>query len=659
MKSVNIFLVYALILCVLIEELYTYSESNIVSITFFTLFFFVSSFYSVKFALKNGFSILFECKKNVFFFVLYSFVLAGYAKNRFIPLIKSSQEASSILQNGFLNYTTVQSLFHFVSDQSYELTLLFSPFWIFSITFILSDVLSQQRRVLQSPLVQIIFVALLYLSLRVLHDEYAYFFGSFTFPRVIPHAYFYFIVQCLFIISIVKVSSVFFFKLKKKRLELEVSNQQTPLAHIVSYIRYIYLEIFLLIFSIAAFYISYTIYPSALRFDEYNFQKNYVLLKSFMKSTSLQQFFFGAYDTEKIRKAFSWTFLSNQYPAYFFTRSLYFGGISILFLYSISLWNFCSLVLYEKMYYSENTLSVFPSSLFINSYVKKICITAILFLLLFIGPLTPLFYIVTSFFFFSSRKAVQELHQTKTYIHSLHILGTNERYTAPQGIVLNNNEVRNYKQRQLIYVLKIFFIVVVGLELFYFFIVCLKSRNIFAERLIPSTVLQQTLAAEDVLFPIHNGIDYARLKWTLRDTLKNLRFEKGGSTISMQLAKMLFLYNDKTIFRKLHQIFFAILLESFYSKQKLLNGYLHVLPFGHSTVGIFEASQKYYNKDIQSLTFQESLDLIMTIPDPAFYNPSVTVKPNRITEREEGIRKNYVVFSEEFRKFLSNRLSLS
>jgi membrane peptidoglycan carboxypeptidase len=98
---------------------------------------------------------------------------------------------------------------------------------------------------------------------------------------------------------------------------------------------------------------------------------------------------------------------------------------------------------------------------------------------------------------------------------------------------------------------------------------------------------------------------------------------RGGSTITMQLAKICTLYPDKTITRKIQQMAVALVLERQLSKREILANYLNQLPFGHGVLGINEASQYYFNKKINELTKDEELSLVVSLYDPASYNPSL------------------------------------
>src|ERR1035437_8188415 len=117
-------------------------------------------------------------------------------------------------------------------------------------------------------------------------------------------------------------------------------------------------------------------------------------------------------------------------------------------------------------------------------------------------------------------------------------------------------------------------------------------------------VLWSLLATEDRDFYNHNGVSY---KGLVRGILKTITGStQGGSTITMQLARNLFLSSEKTITRKIKEIELAKLLESKFSKDQILLMYLNTVYFGHGVYGIWAAAEEYFGKTPDKLSITES-----------------------------------------------------
>jgi len=154
---------------------------------------------------------------------------------------------------------------------------------------------------------------------------------------------------------------------------------------------------------------------------------------------------------------------------------------------------------------------------------------------------------------------------------------------------------------------------------------------------VAATLVKHVLIAEDFLFFVHPGVDFARLKWTLRDTLREKKFVRGGSTVSMQLAKMLYLTYEKTLSRKIQQVFLALYLEQVMTKEEILHLYLVALDFGIGPGGVENASEHFFGKSADSLTKEESLRLTLSIPDPVAFNPAMRHLPKSIREKRSAV----------------------
>lgn len=138
---------------------------------------------------------------------------------------------------------------------------------------------------------------------------------------------------------------------------------------------------------------------------------------------------------------------------------------------------------------------------------------------------------------------------------------------------------------------------------------------------IPLHTQQAIIAIEDKRFYKHQGVDFrAILRALLRD-LQTKDFSEGGSTISQQLAKNLFLTSDKTLLRKLKEAGYAIKIESALSKEKILEAYLNQIYFGEGRWGIQEAARFYFGKNTEELNLEESALLAGILKGPSIYSP--------------------------------------
>jgi penicillin-binding protein 1A len=142
---------------------------------------------------------------------------------------------------------------------------------------------------------------------------------------------------------------------------------------------------------------------------------------------------------------------------------------------------------------------------------------------------------------------------------------------------------------------------------------------------LPAHVGNAFIAVEDRRFRYHFGIDL----WGMaRATVANISargFVQGGSTISQQLAKNLFLKPDRTIKRKIDEAILALYLESRYTKDEILTLYLNRVYFGGGVYGIEAASERFFNKNARELTLTEAAMLAGSVKAPSRYNPDASL----------------------------------
>jgi penicillin-binding protein 2D len=138
---------------------------------------------------------------------------------------------------------------------------------------------------------------------------------------------------------------------------------------------------------------------------------------------------------------------------------------------------------------------------------------------------------------------------------------------------------------------------------------------------IPRPLIQATLAVEDANFYHHRAFHFQSLIRAMLVNLKDGHVVEGGSTITQQLAKNLYLSQDRTIIRKLKEGLYAISLELHESKDMILSQYLNVVYYGHGAYGVGSAAELYFNKPVQDLDIAESA-LIAGLPKgPSIFSP--------------------------------------
>jgi penicillin-binding protein 2A len=140
---------------------------------------------------------------------------------------------------------------------------------------------------------------------------------------------------------------------------------------------------------------------------------------------------------------------------------------------------------------------------------------------------------------------------------------------------------------------------------------------------IPLNLQHAVISIEDSRFYQNNGIDFRALVRSLSVDILNRSAVQGASTIPEQLAKVVYLSDEKTLSRKIKQLFYGIYIEKDFSKDQILDFYLNRIYFGHGATGVTEATRVYFNKPVSELTLVESA-LIASLPKaPSYYDPYV------------------------------------
>lgn len=165
---------------------------------------------------------------------------------------------------------------------------------------------------------------------------------------------------------------------------------------------------------------------------------------------------------------------------------------------------------------------------------------------------------------------------------------------------------------------------------------------------ISDNLINATLAIEDKNFYSHNGFDYLRIMKSLYINIVNRQTLQGASTITQQYAKNLFLDFNKTWKRKFKEAWLTFQLESNYSKDEILEGYLNTINYGN-VYGIENASHYYFNKSASELTIAES-SMLAGIPNsPANYSPLINeekAKQRQKTVLQAMVNNDYITEEE-------------
>jgi penicillin-binding protein 1C len=152
---------------------------------------------------------------------------------------------------------------------------------------------------------------------------------------------------------------------------------------------------------------------------------------------------------------------------------------------------------------------------------------------------------------------------------------------------------------------------------------------------IPENIIKAILIAEDEDFYSHHGISFKGILRSIYLNIKTKSFEYGGSTITQQLARNLFLSKEKTLTRKINEIILALKLERKYSKNEILTYYLNSIYYGEGNIGIRAAADYYFDKKLKDLTLSEAVILASIPKAPALYTPVSKENIERLKKRRD------------------------
>ena len=137
---------------------------------------------------------------------------------------------------------------------------------------------------------------------------------------------------------------------------------------------------------------------------------------------------------------------------------------------------------------------------------------------------------------------------------------------------------------------------------------------------ISNNLKRAVIASEDAKFVDHEGFDWEGIEKAYEKNLKKGKIVAGGSTISQQLAKNLFLSTKRTPWRKGEEALITVMLENVLSKRRILEIYLNVIEWGNGVFGAEAASRHYYKTSAAKLSSAQAAKLAAMIPNPRYYD---------------------------------------
>lgn len=165
------------------------------------------------------------------------------------------------------------------------------------------------------------------------------------------------------------------------------------------------------------------------------------------------------------------------------------------------------------------------------------------------------------------------------------------------------------------------------------------KREVYPMEEFPEHLKEAIISAEDSNFYKHFGIDPAGIVRAVFVNLKSGSLRAGGSTISQQLVRNSLLTRNKSIERKMREVFLTLEMERKYSKNQILELFLNQIPFGSNAYGVGAASNLYFHKRPSELTLSESALLAAMMPAPSYYSPFGSHQDDLLERKDYVIRR--------------------
>lgn len=165
-----------------------------------------------------------------------------------------------------------------------------------------------------------------------------------------------------------------------------------------------------------------------------------------------------------------------------------------------------------------------------------------------------------------------------------------------------------------------------------------ENRQVLKHNEIPDVVKIATVAAEDDAFYSHIGIDFKSILRAAKVNAESDSIEQGASTITQQLARSIYLSNEKTLQRKIKEMILALKIEKKYSKNEILDMYLNEVPYGSNAYGISKAAQTFFGKSANDLTLDEAA-LLAALPKATTHYSPYGENKKELVRRQKNIIK--------------------
>ncbi len=159
----------------------------------------------------------------------------------------------------------------------------------------------------------------------------------------------------------------------------------------------------------------------------------------------------------------------------------------------------------------------------------------------------------------------------------------------------------------------------------------IRKQWVPIEQISPNMV-RAVIASEDNLFVRHNGFSKEAIK-RAREHNRKGKGIRGGSTISQQTAKNVFLWPKRSYFRKGLEAYFTVLIEFFWDKRRIMEVYLNVIEMGDGIYGVEAASQEYFKRNAVKLNREQAALIAVCLPNPRRFNPA---RPSAYIKRRQG-----------------------
>ncbi|MGF1569736.1 MAG: transglycosylase domain-containing protein [Nodosilinea sp.] len=164
------------------------------------------------------------------------------------------------------------------------------------------------------------------------------------------------------------------------------------------------------------------------------------------------------------------------------------------------------------------------------------------------------------------------------------------------------------------------------------------SRETIAYADMPPHLVKAFVASEDQRFYEHSGVDYRGIARALSANVQNLELVEGASTITQQLARIVFLNQERSLQRKIKEALLAQKLEQSLTKDQIIERYLNLVYLGEGAYGVADAAWVYFGKPLDQLTIAEAAMIAGVAPAPSLYSPTIDPDAAR-TQRNRVLRR--------------------